>query len=49
VVKSAEKILISEVLRFCGFNQQKAARILGIHRNTLRRKIKELGIETGKG
>jgi len=48
VIRSAEKILISEVLRFCNFNQQKAAGILGIHRNTLRRKIKELGIETGK-
>ncbi|TCK05334.1 sigma-54-dependent transcriptional regulator [Phorcysia thermohydrogeniphila] len=48
VVKSAEKILISEVLRFCGFNQQRAASVLGIHRNTLRRKIKEFGIEVGK-
>lgn len=48
VIKSAERILISEVLRFCNFNRQKAAQILGIHRNTLRRKIKELGIETGK-
>jgi two-component system nitrogen regulation response regulator GlnG len=45
VVKSAEKVLISEVLKRCNFNQVKAARILGIHRNTLRRKIKELGIE----
>jgi two-component system nitrogen regulation response regulator GlnG len=44
VVKSAERILISEVLRLCNFNQQKAANILGIHRNTLRRKIKEFGI-----
>jgi len=45
VVKSAEKILITEVLKRCNFNQVKAARVLGIHRNTLRRKIKELGIE----
>ena len=44
VVKAAEKAVISEVLRRCNFNQVKAARILGIHRNTLRRKIKELGI-----
>ena len=48
VIRSAERILISEVLRFCNFNRQKAAQVLGIHRNTLRRKIKELGIETGK-
>jgi len=45
VVKSAERILITEVLKMCNFNQVKAAKILGIHRNTLRRKIKELGIE----
>jgi two-component system nitrogen regulation response regulator GlnG len=46
VVKSAERILISEVLRYCNYNQVKAARVLGIHRNTLRRKIKDLNIET---
>ena len=45
VVKAAEKAVISEVLKRCNFNQVKAARVLGIHRNTLRRKIKELGIE----
>ena len=46
VVKSAERILISEVLRYCNYNQVKAANVLGIHRNTLRRKIRELNIET---
>ncbi|WP_457568485.1 sigma-54-dependent transcriptional regulator [Desulfurobacterium sp.] len=45
VMKSAEKILITEVLKHSGWNQVKAARTLGIHRNTLRAKIKELGIE----
>ena len=45
VVRSAERVLISEILKRCNFNQVKAAKILGIHRNTLRRKIKELGIE----
>ncbi|WP_456420184.1 sigma-54-dependent transcriptional regulator [Thermovibrio sp.] len=45
VVRSAERILITEVLKRCNFNQVKAAKILGIHRNTLRRKIRELGIE----
>ncbi len=48
VVGSAEKILIEEVLRRCNFNQIKASRVLGIHRNTLRRKIKELGIKLSK-
>jgi len=45
VMKSAEKILITEVLKYSDWNQVKAARTLGIHRNTLRAKIKELGIE----
>ncbi|ADY73458.1 two component, sigma54 specific, transcriptional regulator, Fis family [Desulfurobacterium thermolithotrophum DSM 11699] len=45
VIKSAERILISEVLKYCNYNQVKAAKILGIHRNTLRKKIKELKIE----
>ncbi len=45
VIRAAERILISEVLKFCDFNQVKAAKVLGIHRNTLRRKIKELKIE----
>lgn len=44
VVRSAEKILISEVLKYCNYNQLKAAKVLGIHRNTLRKKIKELKI-----
>ncbi|WP_457567074.1 sigma-54-dependent transcriptional regulator [Desulfurobacterium sp.] len=45
VMRSAEKILIMEVLKHSDWNQVKAARTLGIHRNTLRAKIKELGIE----
>ncbi|WP_456437898.1 sigma-54-dependent transcriptional regulator [Desulfurobacterium sp.] len=45
VMRSAEKILITEVLKHSDWNQVKAARTLGIHRNTLRAKIKELGIE----
>ncbi len=45
IIKTAEKILITKVLKFTGWNQVKASKILGIHRNTLRTKIKELGIE----
>src|SRR3990167_5324332 len=39
-----EKPLYRTVLLFCQGNQIKASRILGINRNTLRKKIKELGI-----
>jgi len=48
VIKTAEKILISKVLKFTKWNQVKASKVLGIHRNTLRAKIKELGIEIPK-
>ena len=39
-----EKPLISKTLEFCNGNQIKASAILGINRNTLRKKIKELKI-----
>lgn len=39
-----ERPLISRVLDMTGGNQLKAANILGINRNTLRAKIKRLGI-----
>ncbi|MBI5445001.1 MAG: Fis family transcriptional regulator [Deltaproteobacteria bacterium] len=42
-----ERPLITSVLEWTGSNQTKAADILGIHRNTLRAKIKALGIKTG--
>ncbi len=48
VIGSIEKVLIEEVLRRCNFNQVKASKVLGIHRNTLRRKIKELGVKVPK-
>ena len=40
-----EKEYIENVLRYCNFNQSEAAKILKIHRNTLRNKIKEYNIE----
>ncbi len=40
-----EREHIENVLRYCNFNQSEAAKILGIHRNTLRNKIKEYEIE----
>ncbi len=39
-----EKPLIKKTLEFCGGNQIKASMILGINRNTLRKKIKNLKI-----
>jgi len=45
-VTEMEKSLISSVLARTEGNQLKAARILGINRNTLRSKIKKLGIKT---
>jgi len=45
VMRSTEKVLIEEVLKLCNFNQSKAAKVLGIHRNTLRRKLRELNID----
>ncbi|MFA5183135.1 MAG: helix-turn-helix domain-containing protein [Syntrophales bacterium] len=39
-----ERPLISRVLVLTGGNQLKAASVLGINRNTLRAKIKRLGI-----
>ncbi len=40
-----EKPLLERVLQSCEGNQLKAARILGINRNTMRAKIRKLGID----
>ena len=39
VLSEVEPPLIEEVLQFTGYNQSRAARILGITRNTLRAKL----------
>ena len=43
-LKQTEKELIEKILQATGWNQSKAAKKLGIHRNTLRSKIKKFGI-----
>ncbi len=42
-----EKPLLRAVLRETGGNQVRAAQILGINRNTLRKKLIEHGIDPG--
>jgi two-component system nitrogen regulation response regulator GlnG len=44
-----ERPLIAQTLRATRGNQIKAAAILGINRNTLRKKIQALGLTTGRG
>lgn len=44
VVDTIERILIEDILQRSDGNQLKAARILGINRNTMRSKTQKLGI-----
>jgi two-component system nitrogen regulation response regulator GlnG len=48
VLEAIEKPLLEQALERCEGNQLKAARILGINRNTMRTKIKNLGINVSK-
>jgi len=45
IVEGVEKPLIEHTLKHTYGNQLRAARILGINRNTMRSKIKKLGID----
>ena len=46
ILAEVEKPLIEISLRHTGGNQLRAAEMLGLNRNTLRKKIRQLGIET---
>lgn len=46
ILEAIEKPLIENVLKRCEGNQLKASKILGLNRNTIRAKIKKLGINT---
>jgi DNA-binding protein Fis len=48
IVEAIEKKLIEHVLERTEGNQFKAARILGINRNTIRSKLRKLGIDAKK-
>lgn len=47
IMSKAEKPLIRQIMKRTGGNQVQAAKILGINRNTLRKKIKLYGLEHG--
>lgn len=48
ILEAIEKPLFEQTLEHCDGNQLKAARILGINRNTMRAKIKKLGINVSR-
>jgi two-component system nitrogen regulation response regulator GlnG len=49
ILREVEKPLIRLTLNATRGNQIKAARLLGLNRNTLRKKIRDLDIEVGRG
>jgi two-component system nitrogen regulation response regulator GlnG len=48
VLQEIEKPLIEITLNAVEGNQKKASEILGINRNTLRKKMQDLGLKVGK-
>ncbi len=48
ILEAIEKPLLEQTLERCEGNQLKAARILGINRNTIRTKINKLGIDVSR-
>lgn len=48
VIEEVERPLIVLSLTACRGNQLRAAELLGINRNTLRKRIRELGIPTAR-
>lgn len=47
VLNQVEKPMLSCVMRQCGGNQSKAAAVLGLNRNTLRKKLAQHGLLDG--
>jgi two-component system nitrogen regulation response regulator GlnG len=49
ILQEIERPLLVVTLAECRGNQLRAAALLGLNRNTLRKKIRELGISAGRG
>lgn len=47
VLQEVERPLLSVTLDECGGNQLRAAELLGLNRNTLRKKLRDLGLDAG--
>jgi two-component system nitrogen regulation response regulator GlnG len=48
VLQEVERPLLSLALSECRGNQLRAAELLGLNRNTLRKKLRDLGLEAGR-
>jgi len=48
VLQEIERPLLAITLAECRGNQLRAAELLGLNRNTLRKKIRDLGLEAGR-
>src|SRR3984957_9832022 len=49
ILQEIERPLLAITLDECRGNQLRAAELLGLNRNTLRKKIRELGLTAGRG
>ncbi|NPA17285.1 sigma-54-dependent transcriptional regulator [Persephonella sp.] len=49
LIEEAERVVIEEVLKYTKGNISEASKYLGIHRNTVHKKVEELNIDKGKG